>query len=175
MNRNATGETVARHDFARLVAAGTCATVIGGGECGTHRPLSSWEIPPPARFWESVRAPFVMAPGLSVMNAANLCPAPAPVIATLERATSHVDRDPSPQNRARLSQASEATPRVARRAERREEERLVIRQLPTSKSQRPRKSFWKLDVGSWRLGVDDRQKLNPTPIFTFRGAPTFVD
>ena len=32
----------------------------------------------------------------------------APVIATLERETSHVDRDPSPQNRARLSQAREA-------------------------------------------------------------------
>jgi len=46
------------------------------------------------------------------MNAANLCPAPVPVIATLTRETERIDRDPSAQNRAGLAQAKEATRRA---------------------------------------------------------------
>ena len=106
-------QDVSRRDFARVV--------IAGGAAALAAPTSWIHAQAPTRlndsssgetFWESVRAQFVMAPGLAVMNAANLCPAPAPVIATLERETSHVDRDPSPQNRARLSQAREATRRT---------------------------------------------------------------
>ena len=113
MRHNRDGSTVSRREFARLFAAGGCATVIAGeGWTQAQTPPFAGSPSTGETFWESVRAQFVMAPGLSVMNAANLCPAPAPVIATLERETSHVDRDPSPQNRARLSQAREATRRA---------------------------------------------------------------
>ena len=38
-------------------------------------------------FWTTVREQFVMPPELAVMNAANLCPAPRPVVETLRRET----------------------------------------------------------------------------------------
>jgi selenocysteine lyase/cysteine desulfurase len=60
-------------------------------------------------FWKAVRAQFVMPPELAVMNAANLCPASSPVLHALTRETEDVDRNPSPQNRARLSGAKEET------------------------------------------------------------------
>ena len=44
-----------------------------------------------------------MPPDLGVLNAANLCPASRPVLEALKRETDSVDRDPSAQNRARLS------------------------------------------------------------------------
>ena len=105
---------VSRRDFARLFIAGGSAALIA------H---PSWaQSPPPAlpaagpsageSFWRAVRAQFVMPPGLAVMNAANLCPAPAPVIDTLRRETDRVDRDPSPQNRTPLAQAKEETRRA---------------------------------------------------------------
>jgi isopenicillin-N epimerase len=51
----------------------------------------------------------VMPADLAVMNAANLCPASRPALQALTRETEDVDRNPSPQNRARLSQARENT------------------------------------------------------------------
>lgn len=106
--------TVSRRDFARVFAAGGCAAAVAP-VWTQSRPQTPPALGDPASgetFWQSVRAQFVMPSGLAVMNAANLCPAPAPVIATLERETSHVDRDPSPQNRTRLSQAREDTRRA---------------------------------------------------------------
>ena len=60
-------------------------------------------------FWTSVRDQFVMPPDLAVMNAANLCPASRPALETLQRETQSVDRDPSPNNRARLYPEKENT------------------------------------------------------------------
>jgi isopenicillin-N epimerase len=59
-----------------------------------------------------VREQFVMPPELSVMNAANLCPASRPVADALQRESRSVDADPSPNNRARLMSEKEKT-RVA--------------------------------------------------------------
>ena len=50
-----------------------------------------------------MRAQFVMPADLGVLNAANLCPASRPVLEALKRESDSVDRDPSAQNRARLS------------------------------------------------------------------------
>jgi selenocysteine lyase/cysteine desulfurase len=61
------------------------------------------------RFWTSVRDQFVVPPDLAVMNAANLCPASRPALETLARETQNVDRDPSPNNRARLYPEKEHT------------------------------------------------------------------
>ena len=50
-----------------------------------------------------------MPPDLAVMNAANLCPASRPALEALARETQNVDRDPSPNNRARLYPEKENT------------------------------------------------------------------
>jgi selenocysteine lyase/cysteine desulfurase len=108
---------VSRRDFARIFAAGGSAALIAHPAWAqTPKPPVS-KLPPGGpsageAYWRAVRAQFVMPAGLAVMNAANLCPAPAPVIDTLRRETDRVDRDPSPQNRASLSQAKEATRRA---------------------------------------------------------------
>jgi selenocysteine lyase/cysteine desulfurase len=103
--------TVSRRDFSRLFLAGGSAALVA------H---PAWaQTPPPALpaqgaaagepFWQAVRAQFVMPADLAVMNAANLCPASAPALRALTRETEDVDRNPSPQNRARLSGAKENT------------------------------------------------------------------
>ena len=105
--------SVSRRDFTRLFAFGGSAALL------SH---SAWaqQAPPPVSlpaggaaagesFWTAVRSQFVMPADLAVMNAANLCPASGPVLRALTRETEDVDRNPSPQNRARLSGAKEAT------------------------------------------------------------------
>ena len=103
--------STSRRDFAKLFALGGSAALF------TH---PAWAQSAPPRpplaiggsgeaFWKNVRAQFVMPPDLAVMNAANLCPASAPVVEVLTRETQFVDRDPSQQNRSRLSSAKEAT------------------------------------------------------------------
>ena len=56
-----------------------------------------------------MREQFVMPPELSVMNAANLCPASRPVAEVLMRESRSVDADPSPNNRSRLMPEKEKT------------------------------------------------------------------
>jgi selenocysteine lyase/cysteine desulfurase len=108
------GTEVSRRDFARLFIASGSAALIAH-PTWAQRAAPAFPAAGPAAgepFWQAVKAQFVMPPGLAVMNAANLCPSPAPVIETLKRETDRVDRDPSPQNRAQLSQAKEATRRA---------------------------------------------------------------
>jgi len=104
---------VSRRDFARLFA-------VGGSAALFSHPAWAQSTPAPAAlpaggatvgepFWKAVRSQFIMPPDLAVMNAANLCPASAPVLSALTRETENVDRNPSPQNRARLAGAREAT------------------------------------------------------------------
>jgi selenocysteine lyase/cysteine desulfurase len=104
---------VSRRDFTRLFAFGGSAALFSSpawaqrGE--TPLPLPAGGPADGEAFWKAVRSQFVMPPDLAVMNAANLCPASSPVLRALTRETESVDRDPSPQNRARLSGAKENT------------------------------------------------------------------
>ncbi len=63
-------------------------------------------------FWLSVREQFLMPADLGVMNAANLCPAPASVVEALVAATRDMDRDPSFPNRVKMGEGKEATRRL---------------------------------------------------------------
>ncbi len=65
---------------------------------GTHRQLRGAD----EAFWTLVKEQFPLRPGLIIMNAANLCPAPYPVIDTVVRLTGDVDADATFQNRAKL-------------------------------------------------------------------------
>ena len=108
--------SVSRRDFTRLFTLGGSAALFGEGAWAREMGPTPALLPDgPAAgeaFWTSVRSQFVMPPELGVLNAANLCPASRPVVEALTRETQSVDRDPSPQNRARLGEAKEAARRT---------------------------------------------------------------
>ena len=99
--------SVSRRDFARLFAVGGSAALFA--DPAWAREYGQANASSPAiggtgeAFWKSVREQFVMPPDLGVLNAANLCPASRPVLEALKRESDSVDKDPSAQNRARLS------------------------------------------------------------------------
>jgi isopenicillin-N epimerase len=103
-----------RRDFARMVAiAGPAACWAPAGLAQTKpTPLQPTPPSPSEKFWVSVRDQFVMPPGLSVMNAANLCPSPASVLEAMYAYTRDMDRDPSFNNRAKMSEGKEASRRL---------------------------------------------------------------
>ena len=105
--------SVSRRHFAQLFALGGSAALFSDAAWAQQAAPSSALAPGGAAageaFWKSVRDQFVMPPDLAVMNAANLCPASRPVLETLRRETESVDRDPSPNNRARLYPEKENT------------------------------------------------------------------
>ncbi len=91
------------------VAATTVLPAIGFGETrDLSDPLTGGIPALPAgtvadeRFWELVKEQFPLRPGLILMNAANLCPAPYPVIDTVFGLTRDIDSDASFQNRAKF-------------------------------------------------------------------------
>jgi selenocysteine lyase/cysteine desulfurase len=58
-------------------------------------------------YWARVRDQFSIAPGLVLMNAANLCPSPYPVQEAVFRHTRDVNRDASFQNRGKFGALKE--------------------------------------------------------------------
>ena len=104
--------SVSRRNFAKLFAIGGSAALfsdpVWAREYGQAPAFSPTIAGTGEAFWKSVREQFVMPPDLGVLNAANLCPASRPVLEALKRESDSVDRDPSAQNRARLSGEKEA-------------------------------------------------------------------
>ncbi|MBI4477430.1 MAG: aminotransferase class V-fold PLP-dependent enzyme [Acidobacteria bacterium] len=101
-----------RRDFARLLGLAGPAALVGRGatlRAADAPPLKSAASATDESYWKSVRAQFVMPPKLAVMNAANLCPASAPVLEKLSQWTKDVDRDPSQHNRQKFSETREQT------------------------------------------------------------------
>ena len=102
-----------RREFARLFALGGSAALFAGR-------ADAWPVTPPEqaptnadeRYWQKVRDAFIMPTGYVYLNAANLCPSPASVLAATDAATRSVDADPSDQNRGKTRDGREAT-RVA--------------------------------------------------------------
>jgi isopenicillin-N epimerase len=105
--------SVSRRDFARLFAVGGSAALFADPVWARTTPQAPAFAPGGTAgseaFWKSVREQFVMPPDLAVLNAANLCPSSRPVLEALSRETGSVDKDPSGQNRARLSGEKENT------------------------------------------------------------------
>jgi selenocysteine lyase/cysteine desulfurase len=108
-HRSSTG--ISRRDFSRFLAL--------SGSLLLPQQLSRWpaalaQTPrhPDERFWNSVRDQFLMPPGLAVMNAANLCPSPAPVLEVMYLSTKDMDGDPSFDNRQKMSTGKENARRL---------------------------------------------------------------
>ena len=78
----------------------------------TLRRCAPTPLAPDERFWEEVRAQYVMPPGYVCLNAANLCPSPARVLDACFEGTRSVDRDPSSQNRQKTHDGREAARRT---------------------------------------------------------------
>lgn len=104
--------SVSRRDFARLFAVGGSAALFSDPVWAREHAQAPAVSPmiggTGEAFWKSVREQFVMPPDLGVLNAANLCPSSRPVLEALKRETESVDKDPSAQNRARLSGEKES-------------------------------------------------------------------
>lgn len=116
---------ISRRDFARVLG-------LSGSVLLPHQ-LLAWPAPlaqtpdrPDERFWMSVREQFLMAPDLAVMNAANLCPSPAPVLEAMYRSTKDMDSDPSFDNRQKMSAGKEEARRLLSRFLRVTPEEIVI-------------------------------------------------
>jgi selenocysteine lyase/cysteine desulfurase len=117
--------TVSRRDFARLLALSAPASVLSNGMVmgghgrspavtGAHGlgPGGDQSIEPDEAFWADVRGEFLFPADLAPMNAANLCPAPRPVVESQERWSRALDTDPSPTTREKLPVAREASRRL---------------------------------------------------------------
>ena len=98
-----------RREFATLFALGGSAALFAARPEPWTFPASPAVMPPTTeRGWQQIRDQFVMPPGYVCLNAANLCPSPAPVLDALTSATRLVDRDPSSQNRRKTHEGREA-------------------------------------------------------------------
>ena len=64
------------------------------------------------RFWHLVKSQFPLRAGLSLMNAANLCPSPYKVLESVFSLTRDLDADASFQNREKFSRLVEASRRA---------------------------------------------------------------
>jgi len=89
------------------------ATILSGDDGGWSDPFGEIRGNPDSKvpgqaardeaYWERVKGQFALAPGLILMNAANLCPSPYPVQQAVFNHTRDVDSDASFQNRAKFS------------------------------------------------------------------------
>ncbi len=100
-----------RRDFARLFAAGGSAALLGHPSLEGFQPapLSARSLRPGAVAWDDVRSQFLMPPDVSVLNAANLCPAPAKVMESIVKYTEQLDRAPFPSYRSEMGGGKERT------------------------------------------------------------------
>lgn len=97
--------TMSRRDLVSLFAFGGSASLVDRGVLARGTPPALPKSPdvPTAAYWHAVRAQFLIPPELSVLNAANLCPAPASV----HEYTARLDREPVPSFRAAMHAAKE--------------------------------------------------------------------
>lgn len=120
---SATG--ISRRDFSRFLAL-TGSVLLPQQLLALPAPLAQTPDRPDERFWMSVREQFLMPANLAVMNAANLCPSPAPVLEAMYASTKDMDRDPSFDNRQKMSAGKEEARRLVARFLRATPEEIVI-------------------------------------------------
>jgi selenocysteine lyase/cysteine desulfurase len=115
-----------RRDFTRLMTLAGSTVLVPEQLFAQAPALPPTPARPDERFWMSVRDQFLMPPQLSVMNAANLCPSPAPVLEAVYRHTKDMDQDPSFENRQKMQEGKEEARRVVARSLRVTPEEIVL-------------------------------------------------
>ena len=106
-----TTHSMSRREFARLFAMGGSAailshqTLLGSKSVRMTDPITSAGTVD----WKTIRSQFLMPPELTVLNAANLCPSPAPVLETVYNYTKRLDSKPVPSYRAEMREVKEKT------------------------------------------------------------------
>lgn len=105
--------TISRRDFARRAACGSLLALAPSRPAGQRpEPVAPAPAAPDEKYWAAVRARFALDPGLIALNAANLCPSSLPALESLIESTRDVDRDPSFDNRAKMTAGKEQTRRI---------------------------------------------------------------
>lgn len=109
--------TLSRRQLARLFTLGGSAALLNHPAL---RAISVARAAPPdpprsAADWDEIRARFSIPEELTVMNAANLCPAPVHVLRTVHEYTERLDSEPIPTFRSEMHAAKEIVrERIAR-------------------------------------------------------------
>ena len=103
---------LSRRDFARLAGLSGSAALIPSGVFSvrdalgrlevTRAPLPPTPAAPDEKFWQDVRARFLMPRDLNFLNAANLCPTSLPVVEALDRNARRYEAAPTPEVRSDL-------------------------------------------------------------------------
>lgn len=109
--------SINRREFARLFAAGGSAALLGHPGLGDLRPVRAPRAPRErgpigndgTADWRAIREDFLMPPGVTVLNAANLCPSPAHVLDAVSTHTRRLDSEPVPSFRSEILGAKETT------------------------------------------------------------------
>ena len=100
---------ISRRRFAQLLTLSASAAFIPRSARALEdfdldpSPLPRTPLAPDEKFWQAVRARFVLPRDYTFLNTANLAPSPIPVIESLGNQTRAYDADPSPDNRTRLT------------------------------------------------------------------------
>jgi selenocysteine lyase/cysteine desulfurase len=110
---------VSRRDFMKRLAGGVAAAgLLSAGMRASAGPSASLEDRAVGmnagdmgdeRFWLTVKDMYILKEDLALMNAANLCPSPYPVMEMVFNLTRDVDADASFQNRGKFGDMQEAT------------------------------------------------------------------
>ena len=103
--------SMSRREFARLFAIGGSAAILSHQTLLGSKPVRMTDpiTTTGTVDWKNIRSQFLMPPELTVLNAANLCPSPAPILETVYSYTQRLDSKPVPSYRAEMSEVKEKT------------------------------------------------------------------
>lgn len=108
---------LSRREFAHLFAVSGSAALFPDRAWAlaesdvTTEPLPPRRLAPDEKYWQDVRARFLLPRDVIFLNAANLCPSPAPVIESLYGTTKTYEASPSPSVRSGLMRDGRETAR----------------------------------------------------------------
>lgn len=100
--------TLSRRRFAELLTLSTSAVLLPRGahalemEGLTSAPLPRTPLIPDERFWQEVRARYLVPRNVAFLNAANLCPMSLPVLEAIDKQNRRYEPEPSPEVRSQL-------------------------------------------------------------------------
>lgn len=100
-----------RRDFLRKLFAGTAATLAAPSVVLAHspEPVGAPADASDEKYWEMIKRQFAIPSNLTMMNAANLCPSPYPVMQVVQQTYSDLSKDVSFQFRDKFDVIRQAS------------------------------------------------------------------